>query len=325
MRALKGMLVRLELRKTLKDSNYHTTLCRIDVDGNRAVARCVVCGCHRLTLTPELDFLLTVIATLPGTKDKIIIIKDGTYEPQDFATSTNPVADYSDLRPEGRGKTTLGAKTDRPLFFALERGMPAGVVVDAVQDIGCFGGIMNALQLIYNEGPGDYGTLVFDTLDEVEAHLIEHVCTAHGWKNIEQPSYGKGYVAADDEWRRFLRAITAIRDKHGMTIVLLCHSTVEVVNDPRAPSYTAYAPKLHKRARALVMDACDIVGFFSEDLRIVTDDGGFRERTRAAAADGRQLFVEGKPAFAAKNRFGMPPKISIPLNLDFGTLSKYWR
>jgi hypothetical protein len=226
---------------------------------------------------------------------------------------------------EGRGKTTLGSRTDRPLFFALERGMPAGVVVDAVQDMNSFGAIMNALRHIYEEGPGNYATLVFDTLDMLEAHLIEHVCAAHEWKNIEQPSYGKGYVAADDEWRRFLRAITAIRDKHGTTVVMLCHSTIEVVNDPRAPSYTAYAPKLHKRGRSLVMDASDIVGFLSEDLRVITDDGGFRERTRASSVDGRFLFVEGKPAFAAKNRFGMPPKIPIPLNLDFGILSKYWR
>jgi hypothetical protein len=238
------------------------------------------------------------------------------------ATTSPIVLIYS---AEGRGKTTLGSKTDRPLFFALEHGVPAGVVIDAVQDMNCFGAVMNALQQIYNEGPGNYGTLVFDTIDLLEAHIIEHVCTAHGWKNIEQPSYGKGYVAADDEWRRFLRAIIAIRDKHGMTIMLLCHSTIEIVNDPRAPSYTAYAPKLHKRARALVTDASDIVGFLSEDLRVITDDGGFRERTRAASVDGRFLFVEGKPAFAAKNRFGMPPKLPIPLNFNFGDLSLYWR
>ena len=227
--------------------------------------------------------------------------------------------------PEGRGKTTLGTKTERPLFFALERGVPAGVVIDSIESMNCFGAVIGALQTIYNEGPGEYRTLVFDTIDMLEAHLIEHVCIAHGWKNIEQPSYGKGYVAADDEWRRFIRAITAIRDKHGMTIMLLCHSTIETVNDPRAPSYTAYAPKLHKRGRALVMDACDIVGFLCEDLRVVTDDGGFRERTRAASVDGRQLFLEGRPAFAAKNRFGMPPKIPIGVNFDFGDLSMYWR
>jgi hypothetical protein len=226
--------------------------------------------------------------------------------------------------PEGRGKTTLASRFPRPLFFPLERGIPGDVVVDAVQDIDSFGATMDALRHIYNEGPGEHRTLVVDTIDMLEAHLIEHVCTKHGWDNIEKPPYGKGWIACDDEWRRFIRAISAIRDKHNMTIVLVCHNTIETVNDPRAPSYTAYAPKLHKRARALVMDACDVIGFLAEDLRIITDDSGFRERTRAAAADGRFLFVEGKPAFAAKNRFAMPAKIAIPLNLDFTTLSKHW-
>lgn len=226
---------------------------------------------------------------------------------------------------EGRGKTTLTSRFPKPLFFALERGIPGDIVVDAVQDIDCFGAIMDNLRHIFTEGPDSYQTLVIDTVDMLEAHLIEHVCTKHGWDNIEKPPYGKGWVACDDEWRRFIRAITAIRDKHGMTVVLVAHATIERIEDPRAPTFTSYAPRLHKRARALVMDACDIIGFLAEDLRVITDDGGFRDRTRAAAADGRYLFVEGKPSFAAKNRFAMPPKIAIPLNLDFGTLSQHWR
>jgi hypothetical protein len=158
----------------------------------------------------------------------------------------------------------------------------------------------------------------------LEAHVIEYTCAKHNWKNIEAPPYGKGWVACDDEWRRFLRAITSIRDKHGITIVLICHAAIERVDDPRAPSFTTYAPRLHRRARALVADASDIIGFLAEDLRTVTDDGGFQERTRAVAAPGRFLFLEGRPAFLAKNRFAMPEKIAIPLNLDFSTIN-YWR
>jgi hypothetical protein len=225
---------------------------------------------------------------------------------------------------EGRGKTTLASRFPKPLFFLLERGLPRGVEVAAVQGIESFDGVMNALRDIYKE-PGEYQTLVFDTLDALEALLIDWVCATNGWKNIEQPSYGKGYVAADTGWRQFLSAITAIRNKHNITIVLICHTSIERIDDPRAPTYTSYQLKLHKRARALVMDASDVVGFLAEDLRFITDDGGFRERTRAASGDGRYLFVEGRPAFAAKNRFAMPEKIAIPLNFDFSELSKYWQ
>jgi hypothetical protein len=224
---------------------------------------------------------------------------------------------------EGRGKTTLASRFPKPLALLLERGLPRGVTVDAVDGLIDFGAVMTALREMYAE-PGGYQTLIIDTVDALEGMLIEHVCRTNSWKNIETPSYGKGWVAADNEWRRFIRAITAIRDKRGVTIVLVCHAAVERIDDPRAPTYTAYLPRLHRRARALVMDAADAVFFLAEDLRVVTEDGGFRERTRAASGAGRFLFTEGRPAFAAKNRFGMPEKIPLPLNFDFSELARYW-
>ena len=224
---------------------------------------------------------------------------------------------------EGRGKTTLASRFPKPLALLLERGLPRGVTVDAVDGLIDFEAVMTALREMYAE-PGGYQTLIIDTVDALEGMLIEHVCRTNSWKNIETPSYGKGWVAADNEWRRLIRAITAIRDKRGVTIVLVCHAAVERIDDPRAPTYTAYMPRLHRRARALVMDAADAVFFLAEDLRVVTEDGGFRERTRAAAPAGRFLFTEGRPAFAAKNRFGMPEKIPLPLNFDFSELARYW-
>jgi AAA domain len=224
---------------------------------------------------------------------------------------------------EGRGKTSLASRFHNAVWFLLERGLPRGVTVEAVEGVDSFEGVMNGLRHLYG-AEHTYQTLVVDTLDAFEPHVLEHVCAANRWRNIEQPSYGKGYVAADETWRRFLNGIGALRDKRSMAIVLTCHATIERVEDPRAPTYTAYAPKLHKRARALVMDAADIVGFLAEDLRVVTDDGGFKERTRAAAGNGRFLFVEGCPAFNAKNRFGMPTKIPIPVDFNVSELTKYW-
>lgn len=223
----------------------------------------------------------------------------------------------------GRGKTTFACSFPRPIALLLERGLPRGVTVDAVDDVTGFGPVIDALRAFHVD-PQGYQTLIIDTVDALEGMLIEHVCIKHGWPNIEKPSYGKGWVAADDEWRLLIRAISAIRDKHNVTIVLVCHATIETINDPRAPSYTAYAPRLHKRARALVMDCADAVFFLAEDLRVVTEDGGFRERTRAAAPEGRFLFTEGRPAFAAKNRFAMPAKIALPINFDFAELARYW-
>jgi len=224
---------------------------------------------------------------------------------------------------EGRGKTTLAAKFPKPVAMLLERGLPSGVKLDAIDGLAAYGAVIDAIKSLYQDAQG-YQTLIIDTLDALEPMLLDHVCVEHHWKNIEQPPYGKGFVIADQQWLRFIRGITALRDKHQMTIVLVAHSIIERFDDPRAPSYTAYWPKLHKRARHLILDACDVVGFLAEELRVATDDNGFRERTRATSSNQRFLFVEGCPAFVAKNRYGMAPKIPIPADFAIGELTKFW-
>jgi hypothetical protein len=224
---------------------------------------------------------------------------------------------------EGRGKTTLACKAPSPIAFLPERGLPLGVSVDAVDGVDSYESIMAGLRDIFVDC-GSYKSLIIDTVDAVEGLLTRDICDKNRWKNIETPSFGKGYVAVEEEWRRLLRALTAIRDKHNMTIVVTCHTSVDRIDDPRVATYTSYQPRLHKRARNLVLDACDAVFFLAEDLHLVTDGEGFRERTRAAASPQRFLFTEGRPAFAAKNRFGMPEKIPIPLDFDFSNLAQYW-
>jgi hypothetical protein len=65
-------------------------------------------------------------------------------------------------------------------------------------------------------------------------------------------------------------------------------------------------------------------GFSPRTFASITDEGGFRERTRAAGTNARQLFLEGTPAFAAKNRFGMPAKMPIPLDFNIAELTAFW-
>jgi hypothetical protein len=220
---------------------------------------------------------------------------------------------------EGRGKTSLACKAPKPVALLLERGLPKGVSVDAAEGVGTFEDVLAVLRELYADRHG-YQSLIIDTVDALEALLLDHVCKQHGWKSIEQPAYGRGFVVADAEWQRFIRGITAIRDRHGLTIVMTCHAEIVTINDPRAPSYSSYQPKLHRRGRGLVMDACDAVLFLSEDLRVIAEDN----RVRASAGPQRYLFCEGTPAFAAKNRFAMPSKIALPVDISFDAIAQYW-
>ena len=221
---------------------------------------------------------------------------------------------------EGIGKTSLVMQLERPLAILTERGLPFGVSVDALSGVDSYEGVLAGLRDVYKD-PGEYRTLVIDTLDAAEPLIFEHVCAEHRWKSVEAGAYGKGYVFAEDRWRQLLAALSAIRDKHGITVAMTSHTEVVRIDDPRAPSFTSYQPKLHKLARALVVDACDAVFFLAEDLRTVSDD---RDRTRASAGAGRFLFTTRQPAFAAKNRFGMPEKIPFAADFNISNLTQYW-
>jgi hypothetical protein len=69
MELLHGMLVKLALKRTAGDSDYHTALARIRIDGDKATCRCVVCGCHRLSLSPEIILLTRCSYRLPRHKE----------------------------------------------------------------------------------------------------------------------------------------------------------------------------------------------------------------------------------------------------------------
>ena len=106
-----------------------------------------------------------------------------------------------------------------------------------------------------------------------------------------------------------------------MIVLLLAHSAIETVNDPRTASYTSYQLRLHKRARGLVQDWADMIGFLAPDLVIKSEDAGFsKTRHRADGGSTRWLHTEGRPSFVAKNRYGLPAKIMIPKEFDYSAM-----
>jgi AAA domain len=224
---------------------------------------------------------------------------------------------------EGSGKTTLASKFSQAAWFLFEEGLPRGVTADVIQNARTFDTALVALREIYQDSQG-IGTLVIDTADELEARIISAVCIENGWRSIEQPSFGKGFVAVADKFRQFVRAFSAINQRHAITIVITAHSQIERIDDPRVPSYTSYQPRLHRRTRSLLMDVADCVLFIGDDLRVIAESAGFGERNRGATDGRRYLFTERKPAFAAKNRFQMPAKIPFGTEFSISELTRYW-
>ena len=143
-------------------------------------------------------------------------------------------------------------------------------------------------------------------------------------RSIESPGYGKGYVVTDNWWLDILKGLDYLRRQHGMIIVLLAHSAIETINDPRAASYTSYQLRLHKRARGLVQDWCDAIGFLAPDLHVQSEEVGFgKKRNRADGGSQRWLHFEARPSFVAKNRYDLPAKMPVPKDFSYGALAPY--
>ena len=182
---------------------------------------------------------------------------------------------------EGVGKTTLAAKFPKPVFLLAEDGIPSGIKVAALGGwLENYASVQAGLVALANE-PHKFQTVVVNSLDALEGLLWCDICASQGWQSIESPGYGKGYVAADVLWRDLLAGLDYLRRRRGMLIVLIAHAAIETVNDPRASSYTSYQLRLHKRARGIVQDWCDAIGFLRP---ICTSNQKTLASTRNAAA-----------------------------------------
>jgi hypothetical protein len=225
---------------------------------------------------------------------------------------------------EGTGKTTIASKFPAPIFLQTEDGIPAGIEVDSFGLLPDFSAVRAALTTLATE-PHDYRTIVIDALDALEGLIWRDLCSSQGWASIETPGYGKGYVGGDAWWNDLLAGLDFLRRQRGMIVVLLAHSAIETINDPRAASYTSYQLRLHKRARGLVQDWCDAIGFLAPDLHVKEDDAGFgRKRARADGDSQRWLHLEARPSFVAKNRYGLPAKMPVPADFSYSALAEYF-
>jgi len=225
----------------------------------------------------------------------------------------------------GIGKTSMGSGFPNPVFIQTEDGCPAGLTIASFGLCESFANVIEALAWLGKEDHV-YQTLVVDSLDQLEPLVQAALCADRGYASIESPGFGKGYVELDKYWLDFLHGCNWLRRNRNMTIVLIAHSEIVMINDPRTTAYSAYALRLHRRARGLVEDSADLIGFLATDVVIKSEQGGFgKTRARADGGNTRWLHVEPRPAFTAKNRFGMPERIQIPLGFDYPkTLGKFF-
>ena len=114
--------------------------------------------------------------------------------------------------PHGVGKTTFACSAVRPILIRTEDGLGT-LDTPAFPLAGDFGEVLDALTAL--RGEHNYRTVVVDSLDWLEPLIWAKVCRDNNVATIEAVGggFGKGYVAADEQWKRFLDALTALRDR----------------------------------------------------------------------------------------------------------------
>lgn len=206
--------------------------------------------------------------------------------------------------PSKVGKTTFAASAPNAIGILTEDGADA-VDANAFPLAQSLEDVYQAMQTILTE-EHNFQSLFVDSLDWLEPLNQDYVCRQNKWDSIEKPGYGRGYVAAAEEWRNFLHGLEAIRQKRNMAIILICHDKVKHFESPLHDGYDQYTLKLHDRANALVQEWADVIGFASHQIVTTESDAGYgNKETKARTTGKRILHVEPHPAHMGGNRFGL--------------------
>ena len=210
----------------------------------------------------------------------------------------------------GIGKTTFATSADKPVVLPTEDGL-GKIKVPHFPLARNFDEVMEAVAALYSEAH-DYRTVVVDSLDWLEPLVWQRACQDNGWRSIEDPGYGKGYVAALDLWRQYLDGLNALRNERGMTVIQIAHADIKRFDSPEHEPYDRYVIKLHARASALLQEHSDVVLFANYRISTVRSDVGFNKKViRGLGSGERVLYTAERPAFLAKNRYGLPDVLPL--------------
>jgi DNA polymerase III delta prime subunit len=228
--------------------------------------------------------------------------------------------------PPGLGKTTLASEFPGAVIMNLEGGVPMDIHVPTLGDpeeLIDWNAVISRLTALYTQ-EHDFKTLITDSLDRLETLAQRHVCAQNKWASIEDAGYGKGYVLASELLRNYLEGCNALRVKRNMNIVYIAHSTVTRFDDPQSAPYSKYDIRLNKHVNAMFEDDVDMILFVNQDVSVAEEEVGFGKTVKRAEGGGfRWIYTEARPAFNAKNRYGMPPRLKYDKGQGYSALKPY--
>ncbi len=210
---------------------------------------------------------------------------------------------------DGIGKSTFGSQAPNPVFICTEKGT-AFLNVKKFPLCEKYQDIIDCIKKLATRDH-DFKTVVLDTTDWAEILTHEAVCAEKNVASIEDITYGKGYTAAREKFRKILRGLDVLHDQKKMNIILLSHVDIKTFKDPEREPYDRYQLKLHNKTASIIREWVDFNFFANHQVRTVKEGKGFNEQTRALAMGDPMLFTKFSPAFDAKRRVPLPDKIEL--------------
>lgn len=219
----------------------------------------------------------------------------------------------------GVGKTDFGASFPKPLFFDFEESTH-NIDVERIDNLTDFQEVMNGLEEILAEQTGKlpFQSIVFDTIDELERMMHNHIAFDNGKKSIDHIGWQKGFDYAVNLWADLISICRQIRDKHNVHFLFLAHDSQKSRDDiEKEESYVRNTINVHKKAIGFLFGAVEMVLYAKKVVKFRKDTEG---RAHAIDTDERVLCSRLSAHYDAKNRIGLPGTMPMPVKNGFHVL-----
>lgn len=216
----------------------------------------------------------------------------------------------------GVGKTTLAAQAPAPIFLPVEEGCNNLDVARLPQPQN-WGDVLSSIQALTTERH-EFKTLIIDTLNAAEPMVWSTViAAANGSRgagkvtSIEQVGggYGKGYVAAVDEWRLMTAMLEKLQRDRGMNVIMLAHPTdPKEFKNPEGDNFDVWKIAMHPSAAGFLVGWSEDVLFARWEVLVATED---KKPSKGISTGRRIVQTQENGPWRAKNRHGMPPVLPL--------------
>lgn len=211
---------------------------------------------------------------------------------------------------EGIGKTTFASQAPNPIFICTEDGL-GSLQVEHFPLATKASDVLDAIGSLVSENH-EFGTVVLDSVDWLDNLIWSDVESTHDAKDL---AYGKGAMIVAERWREVLAGLNALRNDKGMVVILIAHCQIKRFDSPEVEPYDRYQPKLQERSNAILREWVDAVLFANYKTIVKKDDVGFNKTSNRGISTGeRLLYTSERPAYMAKNRYGLPE--SLPMSWE---------